>query len=119
MQRGALENLLLIASGREVSNPAELVANGRLKFLLQRVEPLFDWIIVDSPPAVPVSDASLLANSCDGVLMVVRSNVTPVDMARKPRQEFPDKVLVGGVLNGTGADTKAYSPYYYAAYDTE
>src|SRR5580700_3632886 len=48
MQRGALENLFLIPSGREVSNPAELVANGRLKFLLQRVEPLFDWIIIDS-----------------------------------------------------------------------
>lgn len=117
MQRGALENLFLIPSGREVSNPAELVANGRLKFLLQRVEPLFDWIIIDSPPAVPVSDASLLANSCDGVLMVVRSNATPVDMARKARQEFPDKALVGVVLNGTSADTEAYSRYYYAAYE--
>jgi capsular exopolysaccharide synthesis family protein len=117
MQRGALENLVLIPSGREVSNPAELVANGRLKFLLQRVEPLFDWIIIDSPPAVPVSDASLLANSCDGVLMVVRSNTTPVDMARKARQEFPDKVLVGVVLNGTSADTEAYSRYYYESYE--
>src|SRR6202521_4375491 len=117
MQRGALENLLLIPSGREVSNPAELVANGRLKFLLQRVEPLFDWIIIDSPPAVPVSDASLLANSCDGVLMVVRSNATPVDMARKARQEFPDKALVGVVLNGTSAGTEAYSRYYYEAYE--
>jgi capsular exopolysaccharide synthesis family protein len=117
MQRGALENLLLIPSGREVSNPAELVANGRLKFLLQRVEPLFDWIIIDSPPAVPVSDASLLANSCDGVLMVVRSNATPVEMARKARQEFPDKVLVGVVLNGTSEETGAYSRYYYDAYE--
>ena len=117
MQRGSLENLFLIPSGREVSNPAELVANGRLKFLLQRLEPLFDWIIIDSPPAVPVSDASLLANSCDGVLMVVRSNATPVDMARKARQEFPDKVLVGVVLNGTNRDTEAYSRYYYEAYE--
>jgi protein-tyrosine kinase len=117
MQRGASENLLLIPSGREVSNPAELVANGRLKFLLQRVEPLFDWIIIDSPPAVPVSDASLLANSCDGVLMVVRSNATPVEMARKARQEFPDKVLVGVVLNGTSGDAAAYSRYYYEAYE--
>jgi protein-tyrosine kinase len=117
MQRGPLENLLLIPSGREVSNPAELVANGRLKFLLQRVEPLFDWIIIDSPPAVPVSDASLLANSCDGVLMVVRSNATPVDMARKARQEFPDKVLVGVVLNGTSGDRGSYSRYYYEAYE--
>src|SRR5213078_610804 len=68
IQRGPMDNLFFIPSGRTVSSPAELVANGRLKFLLTRVEPLFDWIIIDSPPAVPVSDASLLANYCDGVL---------------------------------------------------
>jgi hypothetical protein len=49
--------------------------------------------------------------------MVVRSNATPVEMARKARQEFPEKVLVGIVLNGTSADTEAYSRYYYGAYE--
>src|SRR6202521_2916618 len=116
MQRGALENLLLIPSGREVSNPAELVANGRLKILLNRVEPLFDWIIIDSPPAVPVSDAGLLANYCDGVVMVVRSNATPSDIARKARQEFKDKHLIGVVLNGIEAGSQPYNQYYYGAY---
>lgn len=115
MQRGPMENLFFIPTGRTVSNPAELVANGRLKFLLHRVEPLFDWIIIDSPPAVPVSDAGLLANYCDGVLMVVRSNATPFDMARKARQEFRDKHLVGVVLNGIEAGS-SYTQYYYSAY---
>ena len=73
MQRGAMENLFFVPAGRSTSNPAELVANGRLKLLLDRVESLFDWIVIDSPPAVPVSDAGLIANHCDGVLMVVRS----------------------------------------------
>ncbi|HEY7616319.1 MAG TPA: CpsD/CapB family tyrosine-protein kinase [Terriglobales bacterium] len=114
MQRGPMENFFFIPAGRQISSPAELVANGRMKFLFNRVEPLFDWIIVDSPPAVPVSDASLLANFCDGVLMVVRSNVTPFDMARKARQEFRDKQLVGVVLNGISAEESAYSRYYYA-----
>src|SRR4029077_20020364 len=116
MQRGPMENLFFIPSGDEISDPAELVANGRLKFLLQRVEALFDWIIIDSPPAVPVSDASLLANYCDGVVMVVRSNATPVDMARKARQEFRDKQLVGVVLNGIEPDSSPYNQYYYGAY---
>src|SRR5438477_3090994 len=116
MQRGGMENLFFIPSGRSVSNPAELVANGRLKILLNRVEALFDWIIIDSPPAVPVSDASLLANYCDGVVMVVRSNATPVDMARKASQEFRDKQLVGVVLNGIEADSSPYNQYYYGAY---
>jgi capsular exopolysaccharide synthesis family protein len=113
MQRGPMENLFFIASGRQVASPAELVANGRLKFLMNRVEALFDWIILDSPPAVPVSDASLLANFCDGVLIVVRSNVTPSDVARKVRQEFRDKQLLGVVLNGVDAESSAYSRYYY------
>jgi len=115
MQRGPLEGLFLIPSGRRPEDPAELVANGRLKFLLQRVEPLFDWIIIDSPPAVPVSDAGILAKSCDGVLIVVRSNQTPFDMARKAREEFAGQTVVGVVLNGA-RDEPAYERYYYGAY---
>jgi protein-tyrosine kinase len=116
MQQGPMENLFFIPSGDQISDPSELVANGRLKMLLQRVEALFDWIIVDSPPAVPVSDASVLSKACDGVLLVVRSNATPVDMARRARQEFPDQALVGVVLNGTDSDAIPYSRYYYEAY---
>jgi capsular exopolysaccharide synthesis family protein len=116
MQRGPLENLFFIPSGTGVGDPAELIGNGRLKLLLQRVEPLFDWIIIDSPPAVPVSDASVLAKACDGVLMVVRSNATPFDIARKARHEFPDQMLVGVVLNGTREDAIPYARYYYESY---
>src|SRR5438034_4581791 len=115
MQRGSMENLFFIPSGRGVGNPAEMVANGRMRFLLNRVEPLFDWNIIDSPPAVPVSDAALLANYCDGVLMVVRSNATPFDAARKARQEFRDKHLLGVVLNGISTES-SYTQYYYATY---
>jgi capsular exopolysaccharide synthesis family protein len=117
MQHGPFENLYFIPAGAQIANPAELVGNGRLKMLLQRVEPLFDWIIIDSPPAVPVSDASVLAKACDGVLLVVRSNATPFDMARKARQEFPDQTLIGVVLNGTREEEMPYSRYYYEAYE--
>ena len=94
-----------------------MVASSRLKILLQRVEPVFDWIIIDSPPAIPVSDASVLAKACDGVLMVVRSNSTPSDVARKARMEFPDQMLVGVVLNGTDRDEAEYARYYYESYE--
>jgi capsular exopolysaccharide synthesis family protein len=117
MQRGPMENLFFIPCGSEISEPAELVSNGRLEYLFQRVESLFDWIIVDSPPAVPVSDARVLAKACDGVLMVVRSNSTPGDIARRARQEFPDEALVGVVLNGTDSGAIPYTRYYYDAYE--
>jgi len=114
MQRGSMENLFFVPAGRSTSNPAELVANGRLKTLLGRVENLFDWIVIDSPPAVPVSDAGLMANHCDGVLMVVRSDATPSDIARKARAEFDDKLLLGVVLNGIKRGSPEYSRYYGA-----
>jgi capsular exopolysaccharide synthesis family protein len=116
MQRGPLENLFFIPGGRSTLQPAELIGNGRFKMLMQRVEPLFDWIIVDSPPAVPVSDGSQLANFCDGVLMVVRSNSTPYDSAQKARQEFHGKTLVGVVLNGI-SKSDTYARYYYDVYE--
>jgi capsular exopolysaccharide synthesis family protein len=117
MQRGQIENLFFVPGGTVIDNPAELVGNGRLQMLFERVALLFDWIIVDSPPAVPVSDASVLAKFCDGVLMVVRSNSTPADVARKARQEFPEESLVGIVLNGTDDDAAPYARYYYETYE--
>jgi capsular exopolysaccharide synthesis family protein len=112
MQRGPLENLFFIPSGSAITDPSELVGNGRLQSLLQRLEPLFDWIILDSPPAVTVSDASVLSKACDGVVMVVRSNVTPSDAARRALQEFPEESLVGVVLNGTSGNQSGYARYY-------
>jgi capsular exopolysaccharide synthesis family protein len=112
MQRGAMENLFFVPAGRSTPNPAELVASGRLQLFLSRIEPLFDWIIIDTPPVIPVSDAGIMANHCDGVLMVVRSNVTPSDVARKARGEFDDKLMLGVVLNGHKHGRASYGDYY-------
>jgi Mrp family chromosome partitioning ATPase len=111
-----MENLFVIPGGQPVSNAAELVANGKLKTLMARMESMFDWIIVDSPPAALVSDASLLGNFCDGVLMVVRSNVTSAEAARRARLEFAPEQLLGVVLNGIEPKASAYAIYHYPAY---
>ncbi len=116
IERGQMENLFFISAGSSTSDPAELLANGRLRHLLSRLEPLFDWIIVDSAPVIPVSDAALMANDCDGVLLVVRSNSTPADAARRARREFADRNVVGVVLNGITPELSPYSQYYYTAY---
>jgi capsular exopolysaccharide synthesis family protein len=115
IQKSPRENLFFIPGGKPVSNPAELIGNGRLKDLLDRLSPVFDWIVLDSPPVIPVSDASLLADLCDGVVMVVRAAVTPFDLAQKARQEFHGKPLLGIVLNRV-EPRLAYSSYYYKHY---
>lgn len=116
VQRGPMENLFFVPAGRSGSNPAELLANGRMKSLLNRLETVFDWVIIDSAPAVPVSDAAIVAKDCDGVLLVVRSNSTPVDAARRARNEFSGHNIVGVVLNGITPDLSPYMQYYYSTY---
>jgi protein-tyrosine kinase len=115
LQRGPLKNLFFIAGGRQVNNPLELVASERLKVLLQRLSPYFDWIIMDSPPAGLVSDASLMADMCDGVLLVVQAGETPFDVAQKVRQELEGKRLLGVVLNRAEPNS-VYSYDYYGRY---
>jgi capsular exopolysaccharide synthesis family protein len=105
MQRGTAEELFFIPAGRSESGPTELLGTGRLKTLVDRCESLFEWIIIDSPAALPVSDASLIANSCDGVVIVVRRGLTPFDLACKARERFRPESLVGVVLNEVNAES--------------
>jgi len=101
LQRGPHENLFLIAAGKPPQNPADLVAGGKLKALLAQVAPLFDWILLDSPAAAPVTDALQIAGWCDGVLLVVESGKTPYDLAQSVTRELRQKRLLGVVLNRT------------------
>ncbi len=115
LQNGAEGNLYFIPSGSEVKNPSELLASERMKKLLDSVTPMFDWILLDSPPTLPVHDASVLADLCDGVLFVVRAGQTSYEVAEKGALEFRDKNLLGVVLNGAER-AESYGNYYYNGY---
>jgi len=114
IQRGQMDNLFFISSGRAVPGQTELLCGGRLKLLLDRYEGAFDWIVLDSPASMPVSDSSLISNACDGVLMVVRANSTPFDIARKAQAKFSAEKLLGVVLNGTPSAGSPRAQQYYA-----
>ena len=115
MQRGRDENLFLIPGGKSIANPTELLANGKFEQLLERLSSVFDWILIDSPPTIPVSDSSILAKFCDGVLMVVRAGSTPFDLAQKACESFHDRLLLGAVLNRAEARA-GYGGYYNQGY---
>ena len=112
IQMGMGGNLCLIPGGSDVSNPSELLHSDRMKQLLDRMSVLFDWIILDSPPALAVHDASILADMCDGVLFVVRAGTTDFQLAEKASAEFREKNLLGVVLNRVEKHD-AYGGYYY------
>jgi capsular exopolysaccharide synthesis family protein len=114
IQHGQEGNLCFIPGGSEVSNPSELLSNGRLKKLLDRVTPVFDWVILDSPPCLPVADASIIAALCDAVLLVVRAGSTPTDVAQRACQELQDRNVIGVVLNALD-EASANGTHYYRA----
>lgn len=117
-QRGPEEGLCFIPAGNHVTHPSELISSGKMKHFLERVKPAFDWIIIDSPPALPVADASVLGGLADGVLLVVRANSTPSEASQRACKELRDAHIIGVVLN-TAEESSGYSSYYSSsAYTT-
>jgi capsular exopolysaccharide synthesis family protein len=112
IQRGPAKNFFFIPGGATAANPTELLGNGRFEPLMKRLAAVFDWIIIDSPPAIPVSDARLLAGFCDGVLMLVNAGTTPFDLAQRACGAFPKDQLLGVILN-RAEQGQNYSAYYY------
>lgn len=99
VQSGQVDNLFFVGAGRPVSGQSELLSNGRLKTFLDGAGSMFDWIIIDSTAAMPVSDSGIIAYYCDGTLLVVRSNSTPFDVVRKAREKLRPERMLGVVLN--------------------
>ena len=118
IQRRPEGNLCFIPGGSDVSNPSDLLSNERMKKLLELLTPMFDWVILDSPPTLPVHDASMLADLCDGVLFVVRAGATSFELAGKATAEFGQKNLLGVVLNRVESGEE-YGGYYYGHDSTE
>jgi capsular exopolysaccharide synthesis family protein len=99
LQRSPQENLFFIPGGKPAANPGDLLAGGKLKKLLEQLTPLFDWILVDTPAGGEIPDARLVADCCDGVLLVIQTGVTPRKAAQLAAREFPRDRLLGVVLN--------------------
>ncbi|MGH9681859.1 MAG: tyrosine-protein kinase family protein, partial [Candidatus Acidiferrales bacterium] len=101
----------LTPAGTHVTHPSELISSPRMKEFLERVEPAFDWIIIDSPPVLPVADATVLGGLADGVLLVVKAGSTPSESCQKAAHEFGDTQILGIVLNSADKEAE-YGSYY-------
>lgn len=102
--------LFLIPAGRPVHNPSELLANGILGDLICELSPMFDWVIVDAPPVLAVGDAGIIAEFCDGVIVVARAGRTAHDLVKTTVQEFRGRNLLGVVLNAA-SEAENYCSY--------
>ena len=110
-----LPNLTFIAGGNGGDKAADLSGSPRFGELIRQAAPYFDWIIVDSSPVLPVSDAVNLARWCDGVLLVARGGVTKFPVAQRAQSELKASNILGFVLNAV-QETPEVGSYY--GYDT-
>ena len=77
------DNLYFIPSGSLPENPTELLANGKIRSLIEYLDSNFDMVLIDTSPAVLVTDAYILSEMCDATLYVVRHNYTPKLLIRR------------------------------------
>ncbi len=118
LQRGGITNLTFIPASSSGDNAAELAGNHKIEKLTATLAPLFDWIIVDSSPVIPVSDAVNFARACDAVLLVARSDSTPFNIAQRANAEFRNSRVLGFVLNAARNTAGRGGYYHYSGYDT-
>ncbi|WP_088188387.1 CpsD/CapB family tyrosine-protein kinase [Desulfosporosinus sp. FKA] len=110
-----VSGVTVLTGGPIPPNPAELVGSKRMKQLIQDASQEYDVILIDTPPVVAVTDAAILAQEADGVIMVVASGEVSKEYAQTAKEQL-DKVgakILGVVLNKVDVKTGDYYYYYY------
>lgn len=115
VRKSGVSGLWLLVAGRTPPNPAELVGSQRFKEFLGSLKEHFEWILIDSPPAMAVTDAALVAHHTSGVLFVVGAEMTSRHAASRALEQLEQvqSKFVGAVLNRVDLERNAY---YYAQY---
>jgi capsular exopolysaccharide synthesis family protein len=106
-------NVWFLPAGRPPENPLELMQSGRLSELLNQLAAWFDWIIIDSPPILPLADTSVWARLADGILLVTREGTTKSRMLQRGLQALEQSKLLGAVVNSSANTDHAN---YYQRY---
>lgn len=102
----------VLPAGAIPANPLELMQSKKLATLLQQLNTWFDWIIIDSPPVVPLADTSIWARLADGTLLVTRTGHTKKGHLQKGLEVLDPNKLIGALLNSsTESDPSDYSYY--------
>jgi capsular exopolysaccharide synthesis family protein len=111
--------LWILPAGAAPQNPLELMQSGKLSVLMEQLEAWFDWIVIDSPPVLPLADTSLWSRLADGIVLVTRKGITEKQQLQRGLEAVEKSKLLGALVNSS-ANT-AHSDYYqrYSSYSTE
>ena len=112
------QNLWILPAGSAPSNAQELLQSGKLSTLMAELARWFDWVVVDSPPVLPLADTSVWMRLVDGILLVTRQGVTEKKQLQRGLEALEPSKLIGALVNGsTGTPEQDY--YYYRGGPTD
>ena len=100
----------ILAAGSAPRDPLELMQSGKLSLLMDQVKAWFDWIVIDSPPVLPLADTCVWARLVDGILLVTRQGTTDKEQLKRGLEMLEPSKLLGAVLNSS--TNSAHSDYY-------
>jgi capsular exopolysaccharide synthesis family protein len=106
-------SLWVVPAGKPGEMPGDILQSSEFADALAAIEPDFDWIVIDSPPLVPFSDAGILASLSDAVVLVTRKGVTPKNALRDVLKSFDKSKIIATILNGADVPSHKYYHEYY------
>jgi Mrp family chromosome partitioning ATPase len=104
-------NIWLLPAGSSPSNALELLQSAKLSALMDQLNTLFDWIIIDSPPVLPLADTSVWMRLANGILLTTRQGTTEKRKLQRGLEAVESKKLIGALVNSS--KHAADSDYYY------
>jgi capsular exopolysaccharide synthesis family protein len=111
----SVPHLSILPSGPVPPNPSELISSNKMKELLVKLQGLYDYVLIDSPPLVTVTDPIILSTLVDGVILVCKSGKTKTDVLRRAYHDLAtiNAKILGVVLNDFNMRRDGYQDYYY------
>jgi capsular exopolysaccharide synthesis family protein len=101
----------IFPAGLGSGNSLELLQSGGVTPMMEQLMNWFDWVVIDSPPILPLADTSVWTNMADGILLVTRQGTTQKRQLKRGLEALGTQKLIGAVLNS--AKSVAHSDYYY------
>jgi capsular exopolysaccharide synthesis family protein len=101
----------ILPAGMATGNSLELLQSGRIIPMMEQLTNWFDWVVIDSPPVLPLADTSVWTHMADGILLVTRQGITQKRQLQRGLEALGTQKLIGALLNS--AKSVPHTDYYY------
>lgn len=111
--------LWILPAGRVTGNPLEFLQSARLPLLMEQLNAMFDWVVIDSPPVLPLADTSVWSRFADGILLVSRQGTTAKRHLQRGLEALDSRKVIGALLNCSQSASHNDNYYYYYNLSTD